>query len=126
MKLLVRTFAATNWHYCPTFDNPADLLTRGITSQQLCSFIYHMEKWLTSKTLWPTWNHTEALSSKPTEVISALNIEDAEVAEKETTQNTISTTDRELDQIINISNYNINFYQAPQCHHLHSQISTQL
>ena len=68
-----------------------------------------MEKWLTSKTLWPTWNHTEALSSKPTEVISALNIEDAEVAEKETTQNTISTTDRELDQIINISNYNINF-----------------
>ena len=68
-----------------------------------------METWLTFKTLWPTWNHTEALSSKPTEVISALNIEDAEVTEKEITQNTISTTDCELDQIINISNYNINF-----------------
>ena len=51
-------------------------------------------------------NHTEALSSKLTEVISALTIEDAEVAEKETTQNTISTADHGLDQIVTISNYN--------------------
>ena len=31
---IVSTFPASCWQYCPTFDNPADLLTRGITSQQ--------------------------------------------------------------------------------------------
>jgi len=30
-------FPATSWCFCPTSENPADLLTRGITSQQLAS-----------------------------------------------------------------------------------------
>ena len=32
---IVSTFPASHWHYCPTSSNPADLLTRGITYQQL-------------------------------------------------------------------------------------------
>ena len=32
---ITSAFPTTVWQYCPTSDNPADLLTRGITSQQL-------------------------------------------------------------------------------------------
>ena len=31
IREITSTFPAANWHYCPTSDNPADLLTRGIT-----------------------------------------------------------------------------------------------
>ena len=54
--------------------------------------------WLTSKTLWPTWNLTGDVPSQPTNVTSALTIEDAEVSEEETTQKT-STVDHGLHQI---------------------------
>ena len=104
---ITSTFPAANWHYCPTSDNPADLLTRGITSQQLALSTRwkHGPTWLTSKTLWPTWNLTGAVPLQPTNVTSALTIEDTEVSEEETTQKT-STVDHGLHQIINISNYN--------------------
>ena len=32
---IASAFPASRWQYCPTADNPADLLTREITSQQL-------------------------------------------------------------------------------------------
>jgi len=47
-----------HWQYCPTQDNPADLLTRGISSSQLRSSILWKQgpEWLPSKDSWPTWN----------------------------------------------------------------------
>ena len=49
---ITNAFPATVWHYCPTSDNPADLLTRGITFQQLAlsTTWKHGPTWLTSKT----------------------------------------------------------------------------
>ena len=47
-----------HWQYCPTQDNPADLLTRGITSSQLMTSTLWKQgpKWLPSKDSWPTWS----------------------------------------------------------------------
>ena len=46
------------WQYYPTQDNPANLLTRGITSSQLklSTLWKHGPQWLTSDDSWPTWN----------------------------------------------------------------------
>ena len=51
------------WHYCPTECNPADLLTRGISSHCLkTSYLwYHGPDWLTEESQWPTWNVSDVL-----------------------------------------------------------------
>ena len=51
------------WQYCPTACNPADLLTRGLTAQQLVDSTLwrHGPSWLSSPNEWPTWTPTEAL-----------------------------------------------------------------
>ena len=47
-----------SWNYCPTDDNPADLLTRGIQADQLSTSTLwsHGPPWITTKENWPTWN----------------------------------------------------------------------
>ena len=52
-----------HWQYCPTQDNPADLLTRGITSSQLkSSTLWKQEsQWLPSKDSWPTWSFSPTI-----------------------------------------------------------------
>jgi len=52
-----------SWRYCPSSDNPADLLTRGITFQQLNSSIQwrHGPTWLCLPSEWPIWPQTEIL-----------------------------------------------------------------
>ena len=59
IKLL---YPASSWHYCPTSDNPADLLTRGITSNQLLSSTIwlHGPPWLTAESQWPSWTPKES------------------------------------------------------------------
>ena len=54
---------STLWKYCPSADNPADLLTRGITFQQLNSSIQwrHGPTWLNSPSKWPVWPQAELL-----------------------------------------------------------------
>ena len=54
---------STTWRYCPSADNPADLLTRGITADQLCNSDkwIHGPSWLPSPTKWPTWDRFEVL-----------------------------------------------------------------
>ena len=49
---------STNWKYCPSADNPADLLTRGISTQQLASAALWQQgpSWLQLQDQWPTWN----------------------------------------------------------------------
>ena len=52
------------WIYVPTDDNPADLLTRGISAEQLKSshLWLHGPSWLTSTDQWPTWSPANALN----------------------------------------------------------------
>ena len=57
------SFPATYWSYIPSPDNPADLLTRGLSAQQLqtSQLWLHGPTWLPSKTQWPLWSPTKAL-----------------------------------------------------------------
>ena len=51
------------WKYCPSGDNPADLLTRGVTFQQMNSSTNwkHGPSWITSQDLWPSLDPAEVL-----------------------------------------------------------------
>jgi len=44
------------WHYCPTSGNPADLLSRGTTTEALISLSVwnYGPKWLTTPSQWPS------------------------------------------------------------------------
>ena len=78
---ITQSFPASVWTYVPTDDNPADLLTRGISAKQLKSsqLWLHGPSWLTSADQWPTWSpanvlhlqnidmdDTQEVSNKPT------------------------------------------------------------
>ena len=54
---------STTWRYCPSAHNPADLLTRGITADQLnnSSKWNHGPIWLLLPTQQPTWERCEVL-----------------------------------------------------------------
>jgi len=56
-------FVSTTWRHCPSADNPADLLTRGITADQPCnsSKWNHGPSWLPLPTNWPIWERYEVL-----------------------------------------------------------------
>ena len=51
------------WRYCPTDDNPADLLTRGLTSCQLKSSTLWLfgPSWLTKESTWPMWQSSSTI-----------------------------------------------------------------
>ena len=57
---------STRWRYCPSADNPADLLTRGITFEQLRTSEkwHHGPTWLTSPPHWPMWQRLEVFHIK--------------------------------------------------------------
>ena len=57
------TLPSASWRFCSTNDNPADLLTRAITYDQLLSSSMWLNgpPWLLSNNLWPEWKPTEAL-----------------------------------------------------------------
>ena len=101
---ILSAFPASCWQYCPSSDNPADLLTRGITSQQLAisTTWKHGPVWLTSKSQWPTWHPTEVLHSHHPEVIAVLTVEEAETTDPEMTHNK-STSEHGLHHILNIT-----------------------
>ena len=46
------------WHYCPTADNPADMITRGTIVQQLATSSLWKKgpPWLTNDKNWPQWS----------------------------------------------------------------------
>ena len=54
---------STSWRYCPSADNPADLLTRGIRYDHLHNSTQwnHGPSWLSSPSQWPTWHRLEVL-----------------------------------------------------------------
>ena len=59
---IVRAFPANSWSYVPSSDNPADLLTRGISAEQLFSLQLwlHGPSWLQCSQDWPQWTPTNA------------------------------------------------------------------
>ena len=63
------------WGNSPTNDNPADLLTRGLSATQLCSSVLWKQgpPWLTCESKWATWSSTE-LSPTLTLAISSEEI----------------------------------------------------
>ena len=62
-KEIKALFPVTVWNQCPTNKNPADLLTRGITTQQLhtSSLWQHGPQWLPLVEQWPSWNSSKIL-----------------------------------------------------------------
>lgn len=63
VKEIKATFAMPHWNHCPTADNPADLLTRGINAQQLQSspLWKYGPQWLLSESQWPHWKPSQVL-----------------------------------------------------------------
>ena len=61
VKEITSVCLAQLWNYCPSADNPADLLTRGIplSTLQTSSIWRHGPEWLTHETLQPSWGPTE-------------------------------------------------------------------
>ena len=95
IKEITILFPATSWHFCPTTENPADLLTREISSQQFISSILWKSgpQWLASPQQWPVWPATD---------IQAATIAfEADTSVSEST--TIQTT--RLCQLVNINKY---------------------
>ena len=92
----------TSWKYCPTSDNPADLLTRGIRSQQLESSVMWKQgpSWLPQELQWPAWSPMEGV---PPQAVNLLTTETT------TTLTGIAVTNHAqrpgLHQLITVSNY---------------------
>ena len=87
------------WNFCPTANNPADLLTRGFSSELLCSpetLWWKGPPWLTTPQNWPTWQpepaiHLHAAAATVEEFIPQLP----------------ASPDIGLHQVIKLSNYNL-------------------
>jgi len=64
----IRSNPAT-WRYCPSANNPADLLTRGNTYDTLNSSGQwkHGPKWLSSPSQWPLWWQSDILHIQTTD-----------------------------------------------------------
>ena len=60
---IIRTSPANTWSFTPSSDNPADLLTRGISAQQLFASQLWLQgpRWLHSRHEWPHWVPTNIL-----------------------------------------------------------------
>lgn len=65
---IVDNFPSDKWSYTPSGDNPADLLTRGVSTEQLQSSQLWIcgPHWLPNKPDWPQWMPTSVLSAQVT------------------------------------------------------------
>ena len=63
VKEINETFPTATWSFTPSADNPADLLTRGLSADQFKSSILWKcgPDWLLDRFTCPTWTHTSAL-----------------------------------------------------------------
>ena len=72
---------STSWRYCPSADNPADLLTRGITFQQLSSSTQWRfgPTWLNLPSKRPVWPQVEVLLTRADydEEVETLSVENS-------------------------------------------------
>ena len=88
------------WNYCPSVENPADLLTRGISLSTLetSSMWRHGPDWLTNEELRPSWNPTEMLHVQ-------LAVADSEVLPEPDPDNQPTKEGSGVGMIIDISRY---------------------
>ena len=100
VSVIHNVLPSASWRFCPSSDNPADLLTRGITYDQLQSSLMWLNgpPWLLSDSLWPTWKPTEALQLQ-------VSLIEAEEAAQPETCSTTSTADTGLHYIFDVSAY---------------------
>ena len=86
---------ATMWSYTPSSDNPADLLTRGVFTQQLISseLWTHGPQWLLSESNWPTWVPTNILH------LQAAETTDSDIGEP------TSKASKGIHNIVDVSRY---------------------
>ena len=98
VKEIVKSFPDKVWSYTPSSENPADLLTRGITTQQLLSSQLWSQgpHWLTSKSKWPKWSPT-----------SVLHLQLVDCEDTDTTQDDLCATDNitGIHNVVDISHY---------------------
>ena len=68
---ILKNFPPANWSFTPSSDNPADLLTRGISTEQLKSseLWIHGPWWLSDTSHWPTWSPANILDVVVTELV---------------------------------------------------------
>jgi len=83
---ILQCFPASNWSFTPSADNPADLLTRGISTNQLKSSKLWTcgPDWLPDTANWPKWTPMNVLEIQATEDM---------VSPSTTTTNTTSVDD---------------------------------
>jgi len=95
-----QTFSSKMWNFCPTRDNPADLLTRGTDSEVLHNSLWmHGPSRLSEKSRWPQWKQNEA---KILHLQVEKNIKEASNAEPTSVE---PTSLIDLHNILLISNY---------------------
>ncbi|CAG2213730.1 unnamed protein product [Mytilus edulis] len=84
------------WRYCPTKDNPADLLTRGLSVSQFekNTLWFNGPEWITDASKWPSW--------KPNDTTVLLTSTDIE--ESSTADNAIDNQ-QGIHQIVQITRY---------------------
>jgi transposase InsO family protein len=97
-----QTTSHTNWNYCPSPDNPADLLTRGIPAADLhaSNMWNHGPSWLTQPDNWPCWD--------PKIVLLQSSVHDVEPPSNPSTpptDNHPSSTLITISQIINATHF---------------------
>ena len=90
-----KLFPVTVWSHCPTHDNPADMLTRGINATQLrtSSLWLHGPQWLPFVEQWPSWNHSTTLHLQLSNIT---HVEDTDTAVNNTVTMTDGTTQTDL------------------------------
>ena len=78
------------WHYCPSADNPADLLTRGVSlsSLQNSKLWTNGPEWITHEELRPTWSPTDIL-------LVQLTVAEAEVLPPDSSSGSSESSDVE-------------------------------
>jgi len=95
---IIDSFPPTKWSFTPKPDNPSDLLTRGIPTQQLLASQLWSQgpSWLLSEPKWPKWLPTGILH---------INIAEAEEGIEPTTIAEEDPCVTGISNVINISHY---------------------
>ncbi|XP_053380934.1 uncharacterized protein LOC123562061 [Mercenaria mercenaria] len=97
------------WHYCPTYDNPSDLLTRGIPADQLLqNDLWNSgPSWIQNQSNWPVWKPTE--NEMQTTTKTQTTVSDISLPSDATKMSVVCSikcsTNEGIHQVINIEKY---------------------
>ena len=102
---ILLTTKNASWNYCPTNENPADLLTRGIPADQLSTptLWSHGPPWITTNENWPTWNPKSILLQSTTE--KHLEASNASTDQPTTDQTDCHEPNHGVNEVINLHDF---------------------